>query len=589
MSWSCVAVSELEPQPLREYALLADGERGVLVGRGDFAWMCFPGWADPAVFCGLLGGAGRYSLHPVGRFVWSGYYEPGTLIWRNRWMSDADEIVECREALALPGQGDRAVVLRRVLPLKGHPTLSVTFSPRCSFGAKPMRDLRQEPDGSWTARAGDIHLLWLGCAEAKPEPDRADGTLLRAELSLREGEQYDFVLVLAREAGRLEPLSPDRWWSATENGWRERVPQQVSAVGPRDARHAYAVLSGMTTEGGGTVGAATTSLPERAEAGRNYDYRYVWIRDQSYVGQAAAAAGAEGLLEGAVRFVRERLLDDGAALKPVYTTGGGPVPSESELDLPGYPGGQVVVGNAAADQFQLDAFGESLLLFAACGSERLTADDWRAIELAAGAIEQRWHEPDAGVWELEPQQWTHSKLISAAGLRAVAATAQAHEQRARWLALADTITAQAARHCLHPDGRWQRSASDERLDAALLLPPIRGAIAGDDPRTTATLAAFTRDLTEDGFAYRFRHDPRQLGEAEGAFLLCGFIVSLAQLQQRELVEAVQWFERTRTACGPAGLLAEEFDVQQRQLRGNLPQAFVHALLLESGVRLAGAL
>jgi alpha,alpha-trehalase len=582
-------MSELDPRTLREYALLADGERGALIGpRGELAWMCFPGWADPALFSGLLGARGGYRVSPVGRFVWGGYYEPGTLIWRNRWTTDDDEIVECREALALPGERDRAVILRRVLPLKGQPKLEVTLDARAGFGAKPMRDLRRDENGGWSARLGDLHLLWLGAADATTETTE-DGPLLRKSFTAAEGEQLDFVLVLARDPARLEPLSPDRWWSATEEGWRSRVPYELNAVGARDARQACAVLSGLTRDGGGTVGAATTSLPERAEAGRNYDYRYVWIRDQSYVGQAAAAAGADGLLDSAVRFVRERLLEDGATLKPVYTTDGGTVPTESALDLPGYPGGQAIVGNDASEQFQLDAFGEALLLFAACGSERLTADDWRAVEEAATAIEQRWQEADAGIWELDPDQWTHSKLICAAGLRRVAATPEAHRQRARWTALADTITAHAARHCLHGDGRWQRSPNDQRLDAALLLPPVRGALQADDPRTIATLGAFTRELTEDGFAYRFRHDPRPLGEAEGAFLLCGFIVCLAKLQQRDLVGAVQWFERNRTACGPAGLLSEEFDVQQRQLRGNLPQAFVHAMLLESATSLAAAL
>jgi GH15 family glucan-1,4-alpha-glucosidase len=578
-------MSELDPRTLREYALLADGERGALVGpRGELAWMCFPGWADPAVFSGLLGGRGDYTLRPVGRFVWGGYYEPGTLIWRNRWTTDEDEVVECREALALPGERDRAIVLRRVLPLKGRAKLEVVLDPRAEFGAKPMRDLRRRQNGGWTARAGDLHLLWLGADDATE-----DEGALRKVFTVNEGEQLDFILVLARDPAGLEPLSADRWWSATEEGWRNRVPHKLDAVGARDARQACAVLSGLTRDGGGTVGAATTSLPERAEAGRNYDYRYVWIRDQTYVGQAAAAAGADDLLESAVRFVRERLLEDGATLKPVYTTDGGAVPGESPLDLPGYPGGEAVVGNDAARQFQLDAFGEALLLFAACGSERLTADDWRAVEAAATAIEQRWHQPDAGIWELDPEQWTHSMLICAAGLRAVAATPEAHRERARWTTLADTITAHTSQHCLHRDGHWQRSPTDERLDAALLLPPIRGAVPADDPRTLATLAAFVRELTEDGFAYRFRHDPRALGEAEGAFLLCGFIVCLAKLQQRDLIGAVQWFERNRTACGPAGLLSEEFDVQQRQLRGNLPQAFVHAMLLESATRLAAAL
>jgi GH15 family glucan-1,4-alpha-glucosidase len=155
----------------------------------------------------------------------------------------------------------------------------------------------------------------------------------------------------------------------------------------------------------------------------------------------------------------------------------------------------------------------------------------------------------------------------------------------RWLALADAITADASARMLHPSGRWQRSPGDERLDASLLLPGLRGAIPADDPRTVSTLDAYVRELTDDGFAYRYRPDERPLGEAEGAFLLCGFVLSLALAQQGDAVSAARWFERNRTACGPPGLLSEEFDVEQRQLRGNLPQAFVHALLLECAATL----
>ncbi|MGH2928245.1 MAG: glycoside hydrolase family 15 protein, partial [Solirubrobacteraceae bacterium] len=126
----------------------------------------------------------------------------------------------------------------------------------------------------------------------------------------------------------------------------------------------------------------------------------------------------------------------------------------------------------------------------------------------------------------------------------------------------------------------QRSAGDGRLDAALLLPAIRGGMQADDPRTIATLHAVQHELTEDFYCYRFRHDERPLGEAEGAFTLCGFVMALAYAQQGDPVRAARWFERSRTACGPAGLMSEEFDVAQRQMRGNLPQAFVHALLLE---------
>jgi GH15 family glucan-1,4-alpha-glucosidase len=138
-----------------------------------------------------------------------------------------------------------------------------------------------------------------------------------------------------------------------------------------------------------------------------------------------------------------------------------------------------------------------------------------------------------------------------------------------------------------PSGRWQRSPGDERLDAALLLLPLRGAVSPDDPRSIATLRGIERELTQDGYCYRFRHDERPLGHAEGAFLLCGFLLALAHHQQGDHVAAARWFERSRSACGPPGLLSEEFDVDQRQLRGNLPQAFVHALALECAAVLAG--
>jgi GH15 family glucan-1,4-alpha-glucosidase len=145
------------------------------------------------------------------------------------------------------------------------------------------------------------------------------------------------------------------------------------------------------------------------------------------------------------------------------------------------------------------------------------------------------------------------------------------------------IVADTAQHALHPSGRWQRSPTDARIDAALLLPAIRGGIPADDPRTIATLQAVAAELVQDGFCYRYRPDERPLGEAEGAFVMCGFLMALAYGQQGDEVRAARWFERSRTACGPAGLLSEEFDVGQRQMRGNLPQAFVHALLLQCAV------
>ena len=198
------------------------------------------------------------------------------------------------------------------------------------------------------------------------------------------------------------------------------------------------------------VAAATTSLPERAEQGRNYDYRYAWIRDQSYAGQAAAAAQAWPILDDAVRFVCERLHADGPDLVPAYAVDGGPVPDQRQLDLPGYPGGFDLVGNWVNRQFQLDGLGEALLLLAAAARhDRLDTEGWRAAEIAADAIAKRWQEPDAGIWEIDNQAWTHSRLTCVAGLRAAARSCDSQPQATEWSGLADAIMARTAASAVH--------------------------------------------------------------------------------------------------------------------------------------------
>jgi GH15 family glucan-1,4-alpha-glucosidase len=574
------------PHVLREYALLADGERGILVGpQGDYAWMCFPRWDSDACFATLIGGAGRYSLAPQARHVWGGYYEHG-LIWRSRWIT-VDGVVECREALTLPSRRDRAVLLRQVLVRSGRARIDVVLDPRSDYGTKRATRLRRTQDGVWRAALGDAQLAWTGAASAEPREDGNGGRPLTMTLELEPGQSHDLVLVIDAAADPEPPPDPAEAWSATEAAWRERLPELHCPMAERDARHAYAVLQGLTSAGGGMVAAATMSLPERAQEGRNYDYRYVWIRDQCLAGQAVAKAGPHRLMDDAVRFVCERLLADGPNMVPAYTSIGGRVPDQRRLGLPGYPGGTDILGNWVNQQFQLDAFGESLLLFsAAAGHDHLDADGWQAAEMAIDAIQQRWTEPDAGIWEIEPDHWTHSRLICAAGLRAIAGH-QPAQRGAAWLSLADTITAKTAATATHQDGRWQRSPSDPRIDAALLFPAVRGGIPADDPRTLATLQAVADELTDDGYCYRYRPDDRPLGEAEGAFLLCGFLLAMAYAQQGDQVRATHWFERNRAACGPAGLLCEEYDILQRQLRGNLPQAFVHAALLQCAVTFEG--
>ena len=569
------------PHVLRDYAFLADGHRGALVGpRGDIAWMCVPRWDSAALFASLVGGGGSYQVAPAGTYVWGGWYEPGSLVFRSHWTTTSST-VDCHEALAAPADPERAVVLRRVEAVDGPARVEVSLDLRADYGRKKS-SVRQDDDGSWLIRTGDVRARWSGAADARPDEDG----VLRLELDLEAGRHHDLVLeVGVGDPG--EPVDADRAWDATRAWWASAVPQFSGSAAPLDSRHSYAVLRGMSTPGGGMIAAPTLGLPERAEAGRNYDYRYVWLRDQAYAGIAVSVEEPHPLLDEYLAVTTARVLEHGAEVAPAYTVTGDPPPTEDRLKLPGYPGGADVVGNWVRQQFQLDSLGEMLQLYAAGGRhDHLGPEDARAMLEIIGVIEQRWDAPDAGVWELDDAWWSHSRLACVAGLRA-AAPYLAHGDLARATGLADHLLAETSARCLSADGVWQQRADRPGLDASLLLPPVRGALPPDDPRSLATLAAIERDLTQDGYVYRNRPDDRPLGEAEGAFLMCGFAMSLAHLAAGDVTRAFRWFERQRAASGPAALLSEEFDVTQRQLRGNIPQGFVHAMLLETSQRLGG--
>ncbi|MFI2412592.1 glycoside hydrolase family 15 protein [Streptomyces sp. NPDC018947] len=572
--------SSTPPWVLREYAVIADGERGaVLDPDGRIVWLCAPRWHDDAVFSSLIGGPGHFTLRPADPWhVWGGYYEEGSLIRVSRWVTSGC-LVECREALAMPARTDRLVLLRRMRAVRGEPRLRLTLDARPGFGIGRMQDPRRQ-DGVWSAGAEGLRMRLLGAPDAVWRPEEG----LTGEFRLREGESHDLVLELS-VTPRAEPLDADALWRATEREWQRAVPDCSRLIAPRDARHAYAVLRGLTSVSGGMVAAATTSLPERANSGRNYDYRFAWLRDQCYAGLAVAAHGPHPLLDDAVRFAAERLLEDGDGLHPAYTVDGDRVGAARSLRLPGYPGGTDHIGNDAGAQFQLDTFGEALQLFAAADAhDRLTEDAERAAAVAVDAVERQWQRPDAGLWELEERWWTHSRLSVVCGLRRMADVLPGSAGR-RCGDLADTVLRETRRRCLRPDGRWRRAADDDGPEAALLVPIARGCESDDDG--AATREYIESRLTEDGYLYRFEHPGKPLGEAEGAFLLCGFTMALAAHRLDDRLGAFRWFERTRAACGPSGLFAEEYDVRRRQLRGNLPQAFVHAVMLESAVRLAG--
>ncbi|MBV9350639.1 MAG: glycoside hydrolase family 15 protein, partial [Mycobacterium sp.] len=211
---------ELAPHVLREYALLADGERGVVVGpRGDCCWMCVPRWDSPAVFSALLGGGGVYVVSPDHpRFVWGGHYEERSLIWRSRWVTSYG-IVESREALAFPGDPHTAVLLRRIRAVDQPIRMRVMLDIRAGFGADRISGLSLHNRG-WTGRSGPLRFRWLGADDA----ERCDNGSLQAVVEVIPGRDHDLILELSDRDLPDEAVRPNDAWHDTEQAWAQAVP-----------------------------------------------------------------------------------------------------------------------------------------------------------------------------------------------------------------------------------------------------------------------------------------------------------------------------------------------------------------------------
>src|SRR3569623_841421 len=218
----CPTVSDFDltphPETLRQYALLADGHRGALVGpRGDVAFLCAPRWHDDAVFSDLLGGRGTYVVRPTSeRFVWGGNYEPGTLIWRSRWVVGPD-LVQSREALACPGARDRVVLLRRIEATRGGVEIGVSRDCRAGFGSEARR-LRAHEGGVWSGRTGGLHVRWTG-APRRVGRVEGGGGVVAGSLTLDEGAHHDMVLEISPHPLDDELPDADRLWHLTEDAW----------------------------------------------------------------------------------------------------------------------------------------------------------------------------------------------------------------------------------------------------------------------------------------------------------------------------------------------------------------------------------
>ena len=579
---------------IEDYALLSDLQTAALVHRrGSIDWCCFPRFDSDACFTALLGHRehGRWLVAPEVPGEPTRRYRDGSLVLETEWDTPDGRI---RVIDAMPPRGEVPTIVRVVEGLTGRVRVRSELLTRFEYG-RIVPTLRRLDD-AFVATAGPDAIELR-----TPAPTVAENTATVSAVEVRAGQRVPFRLTwFPSHASRPAPVDADEELRRTEVFWRD-WSSRSSYSGPyRDAvLQSLVVLKGLTyLPTGGIVAAPTTSLPEWPGGERNWDYRYCWLRDATLTLLALINAG---YLEEASQW-RDWLLravaGDPGNVQIMYGVAGERRLPEWVVEwLPGFEDSRPVrVGNAAADQAQLDVYGEVTDAMYQSRTHNVGASlaAWEFGRHVLGLLEDRWREPDEGIWEVRGNRlhFTHSKVMAWVafdrGIRLCEEFGRDGPVE-RWRAIRAEIHAQVCREAWSDRlGSFTQSYGSSRLDASLLLLPQVGFLPPDDPRIRGTLDAVQRQLSYEGFLLRYRTEESVDGlpGGEGTFLPCSFwLVDALALDDRH-DEAAELFERLLGVRNDVGLLAEEYDPREKRLLGNFPQAFSHVALINSALTLA---
>ena len=494
----------------------------------------------------------------------------------------------------------RRELLRVVEGVRGRVELRLHFAARFDYGeVKPW--IRYHGRNLYTAIGGDDAIV----VYCDVELTLVDDHDLEAVFSVGEGERVRLSLAGARPE-TIDPSPPDpprpeeldrrlddtvKWWQRWRSQGRLDGPYGDAAL-----RSAVVLKALTNAPTGAVVAAATTSLPEAIGAERNWDYRYSWIRDSQFTVRSLGELGFEKEADGFRRFVERSAAGSVDNLQIMYGVGGERRLVEVELPhLEGYRrSAPVRIGNAAAQQAQLDVYGYLLDLAWAWHEMGTSPDDdyWRFLVSLVDAAAERWKEPDSGIWEMrgEPRHFVHSKAMCWVAVDRGILLAEKSMRRAptkRWRAARDEI-----RHELETQGfdadanTFVQSFGSTEVDAALLLLPSFGFIAYDDPRMIGTTDAVRRELDTGGGLLRRYTGEDSLSGQEGTFLACSFWLVECLAYQGRGDEARKVFERAAGTANDLGLFAEEVDERDGSLLGNFPQGISHFSHVAAAVALS---
>jgi GH15 family glucan-1,4-alpha-glucosidase len=584
-----------------DYGLIGNEKTGALISRyGSIDWACLPRFDSPSVFGRLLGpeNGGFFQAAPLERYASHQLYVPGTNLLTTFFelRRGVSLIVTDFMPMGPPGTsmgGDPRIVRRLVA--RGAPIeVMVESEPRFDYGrVAPTWSVSNE-----RAVAGHDGAS-LSCVA--PWPWKVEGTSAVARGRVEPGTPT-YLQVRWGDWPPAEP-SPATLLAVTDAYWRGWVSPTDAPLRRVAARwHPWVERSELVlkllsyADSGVFVAAPTTSLPEWPGGPRNWDYRYVWIRDAAFTAQVFLLLGHLDEARAYVGWALDRAaqLREGDELRTVYTVDGRAPPPEVELEhLDGFLGSRPVrVGNAASDQRQLDIYGEILDSAALLEpvDPAFVRDRWPLLERLAQRTVDLWSLPDSGIWEFRtrPAQYVHSKLMCWVALDRAIQLAEAFgktEPVGRWRRVADEIRATILSRG-YDDGLGAFVQAFDRpiLDASTLRITLDGLLPSDDPRALSTLAAIEKHLTRGAFVQRYAGDDGLAGP-EGAFLLCSFWRVEALARSGQMDRALEHWRSLLDVAGPLLLFSEQFDPKSNQPLGNYPQAFTHIGVLRAAFAL----
>jgi GH15 family glucan-1,4-alpha-glucosidase len=589
-----------------EHGLIGDLHCVALVGtNGTIDWYCCPAFDAPSVFGSLLdsGRGGYFELAAAVPSRTRQFYHPDTNVLITRFFAE-DGVGEIQDFMPVGGaaEAERHRLIRRVLCVRGTMPFRARVSPRFGYGMDP-HTLTEVADGVVFTAPG----LTVGLTATVPvEHDDRDVT---AGFKLAEGESAVFAMDVLPSGAGLRACSGEEaveLMASTVAFWRNWLSASRYRGRWREVVHRSALTLKLLTYAptGAIVAAPTTSLPEQIGGERNWDYRYVWVRDAAFCVYALLRLGFTSEAGSFMRFiVRHASASPAGAAGPMQVMfgidGRTELPEQELPHLAGYRGSRPVrIGNAAAKQLQLDIYGElmdSVYLYDDW-YEPISSAHWDVITTRAEWLCDHWDQPDEGIWETRggPKKFLYSQLMCWVAMERTIRLATRRGLPAdleRWRKARDAIYQRIMDRGWSP--RLEAFAQYEGgdvLDAAVLLMPLVKFISPTDPKWLSTLDALTASLVSDSLVYRYNPEasPDGVRGEEGTFSACSFWYVEALTRAGRLEEARLAFEKMLTYANHLGLYAEQVSRTGDQ-QGNFPQALTHLALISAAFNLDRAL